>query len=180
MKSNMIEITVKDLQDFMIQRSRTILKENSFYFSISGGYICHVIGFYLEDKHDISIFDNGLFYPQLIKMIPAGVLDRHRFDASCLNSDDELNEAVNNATYGFGIEDIIPESRMFEFYKKGCEIVGVEIPMNIQIESYKSWSYSNSCTVDSFHRTMAKIGLLEYILAANPDASFEYCHDEED
>ena len=46
MKSNMIEITVKDLQDFMIQRSRTILKENSFYFSISGGYICHVIGFY--------------------------------------------------------------------------------------------------------------------------------------
>jgi hypothetical protein len=104
-------------------------------------------------------FDEESFSKQLSKMFSDDVLDKKRF---------------NFLPLAFGIEECISQDDMFKFYKRGCEIYGIAIPPELEISSYDSYAYNSvvEINVNVFHRTMAKIGMLDMLIKNNPDGFF--------
>ena len=153
-----VEFTLVELMNYLVGKCQEVTETSEHCFPISYSYLCHVAEAMV--RHRCEFFDAEGFSKQLSDMFPDEVLDKKKF------------KFEPNA---FGIEECISQEDMFKFYKRGCEIYGKPIPPELDISWYNSYAYNNVVenNVSVFHRTMAKIGMLDMLVQRNPDGVFE-------
>ena len=156
-QTDTVEFTLIELMNFLVGKCQEVAEPSAHCFPISYSYLCHVAE--LMVRHRCEVFDEESFSKQLSKMFSDDVLDKKRF---------------NYLPLTFGIEECISQDDMFKFYKRGCEIYGIAIPPELEISSYDSYAYNSvvEINVNVFHRTMAKIGMLDMLFKNNPDGFF--------
>ncbi len=174
-QTHTVEFTLIELMNYLVGKCQEVTETSERCFPISYSYLCHVAevmvrrrgeffdeGGFSKQLSDMfrEFFDEGGFSKQLSDMFPDEVLDKKKFKF-------EPNT--------FGIEECISQEDMFKFYKRGCEIYGKPIPPELDISCYNSYAYNNVevSNVSVFHRTMAKIGMLDMLVQRNPDGVFE-------
>lgn len=153
-----VDFTLVELMDYLVGRCQEVTEPSEFCFPISLSYLCHVAEEMVRDR--CEFFDEHSFSRQLSDLFSDEVLNKDKF---------------RNGSNSFGIEECISQGDMFNFYKRGCEIYGKPIPADLDISWYNSYAYNNcvEINVTVFHRTMAKIGMLDMLVQRNPDAIFE-------
>lgn len=159
-QTDTVEFTLIELMNFLVGKCQEVAEPSAHCFPISYSYLCHVAEAMVCPRGEC--FDEESFSKQLSKMFSDDVLDKKRF---------------NFLPLAFGIEECISQDDMFKFYKRGCEIYGKPIPPALEISCYNSYAYNNipdvMINVNTFHRTMAKIGMLDMLVKNNPDGYFE-------
>lgn len=157
-QTHTVEFTLIELMNYLVGKCQEVTEPSEHCFPISYSYLCHVAEAMV--RHRCEFFDEVGFSKQLSDMFPDEVLDKMKF------------KFEPNA---FGIEECISQEDMFKFYKRGCEIYGKPIPPELDISWYNSYAYNNVVenNVSVFHRTMAKIGMLDMLVQRNPDGVFE-------
>ena len=156
-QTDTVEFTLIELMNFLVGKCQEVAEPSAHCFPISYSYLCHVAEAMV--RHRCEFFDEKSFSKQLSEMFPDEVLDKKKF---------KFGE------HSFGIEECISQDDMFKFYKRGCEIYGIAIPPELEISSYDSYAYNSvvEINVNVFHRTMAKIGMLDMLIKNNPDGFF--------
>lgn len=156
-QTDTVEFTLIELMNYLVDKCRKVSEPSKFCFPIDYSYLCHVAEAMV--RHRCEFFDEKSFSKQLAGMFPDEVLDKKKF---------KFGE------HSFGIEECISQDDMFKFYKRGCEIYGIAIPPELDISSYDSYAYNSvvEINVNVFHRTMAKIGMLDMLIKNNPDGFF--------
>lgn len=154
-----VEFTLVELMNYLVGKCREVEEPSKFCFPISLCYLCHVAESMVRDR--CEFFNEHDFSKQLSDMFADEILDKEQF---------------RHGPNGFGIEECISQDDMFKFYKRGCEIYGKPIPPDLDISWYNSYAYNHvaagDINVTVFHRTMAKIGMLDMLVQRNPDGSF--------
>lgn len=156
-QTDTVEFTLIELMNFLVGKCQEVAEPSATSFPISYSYLCHVAELMVRDR--CEFFDEERFSKQLSGMFPDEVLDKKKF---------------KSGEHSFGIEECISQDDMFKFYKRGCEIYGKPIPPELDISCYNSYAYNNAVeiNVSVFHRTMAKIGMLDILFKNNPDGFF--------
>ena len=159
-QTDTVEFTLIELMNFLVGKCQEVAEPSAHCFPITYSYLCHVAEAMV--RHRCEFFDEASFSKQLAGMFPDEVLDKKKF---------KFGEQA------FGIEECISQDDMFKFYKRGCEIYGKPIPPALEISCYNSYAYNNIpdvvVNVNTLHRTMAKIGMLDMLVKNNPDGYFE-------
>lgn len=157
-RTETVEFTLVELMNYLVGKCQEVAEPSQFCFPLTYSYLCHVAEHMV--RHRCEFFNEHDFSEQLSDMFPDEILDKTKF---------------RYGPNGFGIEECISQDDMFGFYKRGCEIYGKPIPPDLDISWYNSYAYNNpvDINVTVFHRTMAKIGMLDMLVQHNPDGVFE-------
>ena len=156
-QTDTVEFTLIELMNFLVGKCQEFADPSASCFPIAYSYLCHVAEAMV--RHRCEFFDEASFSKQLAGMFPDEVLDKKKF---------------KSGEHSFGIEECISQEDMFKFYQRGCEIYGKPIPPALEISCYNSYAYNSAVeiNVNVFHRTMAKIGMLDMLFKNNPDGFF--------
>lgn len=158
-RTETVEFTLVELMNYLVGKCQEVGEPSQFGFPITYSYLCHVAEHMVRDR--CEFFNEHDFSKQLSDMFPDEILDKEQFI---------------QGRNGFGIEECISQEDMFKFYKRGCEIYGKPISPHLDISWYNSYAYNHvpagDINVTVFHRTMAKIGMLDMLVQRNPDAVF--------